>query len=171
LACFNGLWHVYYAYSQWGTINSAICDDNGTNWFTYHCYVVKRAITRGGPYSLVATNLVGLTFTDAGVLNGTAYFYVVAAANTVGGSADSNEVFARPVATNAPAISVTLSGAQLQVGWPTDHTGWRLQSQTNSLGKGLWTNWAEVADSTNVNQLTIPTATTNGSVFFRLIFP
>jgi hypothetical protein len=24
LACFNGLWHVYYAYSQWGTINSAI---------------------------------------------------------------------------------------------------------------------------------------------------
>ena len=24
LACFNGLWHMYYAYSQWGTINSVI---------------------------------------------------------------------------------------------------------------------------------------------------
>ena len=24
LACFNGLWHVYYAYSAWGTIDSAI---------------------------------------------------------------------------------------------------------------------------------------------------
>ena len=133
--------------------------------------MVKRAITSGGPYSLVATNLVGLTFTDTGVLNGTAYFYVVAATNTVGRSVDSKEVFARPVATNAPAISVAITGGQIQVGWPADHTGWRLQSQTNSLGQGLWANWVEVADSTNVNQLAIPIATTNGSVFFRLIFP
>ena len=171
MACFNGLWHVYHAYSQWGTINSAICDDNGTNWFTYHCYVVKRAITSGGPYSLVATNLVGLTFTDTGVLNGTAYFYVVAATNTVGGSADSNEVFARPVATNAPAISVTLSGAQLQVGWPADHTGWRLQSQTNSLATGLGTNWFDVPGSEATNSLNLPVDLNNGSVFYRMAYP
>ena len=35
--------------------------------------------------------------------------------------------------------------------WPTDHTGWRLQSQTNSLNVGINTNWVEVPGEPDPN--------------------
>ena len=59
----------------------------------------------------------------------------------------------------------------LSLVWPTDHTGWRLQAQTNTPSVGLTTNWADVPDSTATNQLTLPLHPTAGSVFFRLIYP
>jgi hypothetical protein len=64
-----------------------------------------------------------------------------------------------------------VSAGQLQLSWPADHTGWRLQAQTNSLNTGLGTNWATVANSTNISQIFIPVAVTNGSVFYRLVNP
>ncbi len=67
-------------------------------------------------------------------------------------------------------FSVT-GGNQLTLSWPADHTGWRLQAQTNSLSVGINTNWSTVPNSTNVNQVTIPMNLTNGSVFYRLIYP
>jgi hypothetical protein len=51
--------------------------------------------------------------------------------------------------------------------WPADHTGWRLQMQTNSLG----TNWVTVAGSTNNSQVILPINPTNGGAFFRLVYP
>jgi hypothetical protein len=71
-------------------------------------------------------------------------------------------------ATNIAFIS---SGGALTLSWPADHTGWRLQVQTNTLGTGLGTNWVTVANSTATNQVAIPPNHTNGSVFFRLVYP
>jgi hypothetical protein len=70
-----------------------------------------------------------------------------------------------------PQLAFSLAGSQLQLIWPADHAGWRLQTQTNSPGTGLGTNWATVANSTGTNQIFIPIGATNGSVFFRLIYP
>jgi len=53
----------------------------------------------------------------------------------------------------------------------TDHTGWTLQVQTNSLSTGVSTNWVNVPDSETINQVAWPIDTANGSVFFRLILP
>ena len=39
---------------------------------------------------------------------------------------------------------------ELQISWPTDHLGWRLEMQTNSLSTGLGTNWITVPGSTSV---------------------
>jgi hypothetical protein len=64
-----------------------------------------------------------------------------------------------------------LSGSQLTLSWPADHTGWRLQSQTNSVAVGLTTNWFNVANSSTTNQMIMPITLTNGSVFYRLIYP
>jgi len=75
------------------------------------------------------------------------------------------------IATNAISLICSNSGSSLTLVWPADHTGWRLQAQTNALGAGLGTNWATVDNSTNVNQLTIPIVPTNDTVFYRLIFP
>lgn len=47
----------------------------------------------------------------------------------------------------------------------------RLEVQTNSLAAGLGTNWVTVDGSTGTNQMIIPLNTTNGSVFYRLVYP
>jgi hypothetical protein len=55
--------------------------------------------------------------------------------------------------------------------WPVDHTGWQLQTQTNSLAAGLGTNWVAVANSTATNHLVIQVIPTNPVVMFRLSYP
>ena len=77
----------------------------------------------------------------------------------------------RSVSQTPPQIAFAPIGNQLQFTWPSDHLGWKLQVQTNSLGGGLGTNWATVASSTGTNQIFIPVVSTNGSVFFRLVYP
>jgi len=63
------------------------------------------------------------------------------------------------------------SGNMLNLSWPTDHTGWRLQAQTNNLTTGLGTNWVDVAGATATNSVSISMAKTGGVVFYRLIYP
>lgn len=75
------------------------------------------------------------------------------------------------VATNPTNISYTVSGGNLTLSWPFDHTGWRLQVQTNSLSAGLGTNWFDVPNSTGTNSVVLPMDLNNGSVFYQLIFP
>jgi autotransporter-associated beta strand protein len=68
-------------------------------------------------------------------------------------------------------FSVTGGGNTMQLNWPADHTGWRLQSQTNAVSAGLKTNWATVPGSTSVNSMSFPINPANGAVFFRLVYP
>jgi len=60
---------------------------------------------------------------------------------------------------------------QLQLSWPADHLGWRLQMQTNGLSAGLGTNWVTVSNSTSVVATNIAINPTDGSVFLRLTYP
>jgi autotransporter-associated beta strand protein len=71
------------------------------------------------------------------------------------------------VALNPTNIVSSVSGGQLNLSWPADHIGWRLQAQTNGLG----TNWVDVPGATLTNGFTVPIDPANGSVFFRLISP
>ena len=64
-------------------------------------YSVHRSISSGGPYTTIATQIVGTGYTDSGLSNGTTYFYVVTATNAAGSSGDSNQAEATPV--DAPA--------------------------------------------------------------------
>jgi autotransporter-associated beta strand protein len=68
-------------------------------------------------------------------------------------------------------IVSAFDGANLTLTWPADHTGWRLQVQTNTLASGLGTNWSDVAGSTGTNQVVIPVNPANGSVFYRMVYP
>jgi hypothetical protein len=72
---------------------------------------------------------------------------------------------------DSTSLAARISGSQLQLSWPQDHLGWSLQIQTNSLSKGLGTNWAVVPNSQLANQIFIPINPANGSVFLRLIYP
>ena len=122
--------------------------------------------------------VLGLNFTGTNrvggiVLNGvTKTPGVYNAANSAPYLAGTGSLqIATPVATNATSISFGTSGGTLTLSWPSDHTGWQLQSQTNSLNTGLGTNWMNVPNSNVTNQFAAPIVFTNGSVFYRLTYP
>jgi hypothetical protein len=70
-------------------------------------YLVKRATSSGGPYTAIATDVKGSSYTDRSVSNGTSYFYTVAAANSAGVSANSPEDAATPF---HPMVNVASGG-------------------------------------------------------------
>ena len=77
-----------------------------------------------------------------------------------------------PLPSNQPTnLVMQVGGGQLQLSWPQDHLGWRLQIQTNDLAAGLGNDWSTVANSTNVNSVSIPIIATNSSVYLRMVYP
>ena len=117
------------------------------------------------------------TFTTQTVSNTNAFRYVryLGPAN---GSCNVAELSFYGWNPSVPAISVLapelawqLGKGQIQFSWPPDHTGWLLQAQTNQLNSGLTTNWVTLSASLFTNQISLPLAATNGSVFFRLRYP
>jgi len=65
-------------------------------------YDIGRSTTEGGPYTNVASGVIGTTYTDANVTNGTTYYYVVSSLNGNCAGANSSEVYATPTAPNTP---------------------------------------------------------------------
>jgi|GEM_PF-2318428 len=76
-------------------------------------YTVKRATAASGPFTVVAPGVSSTTFTDAGLNNGTTYYYVVSAVNGLGESDSSPAVSAVPVAL--PGFDVSVSPATLNL--------------------------------------------------------
>jgi hypothetical protein len=75
---------------------------------------------------------------------------------------------------NPTNITTTVSGGNLNLAWPADHTGWRLLVQTNHLLAGISLNtndWTTVAGSSVTNQMSIPIIITNQDEFYRLVYP
>jgi len=77
----------------------------------------------------------------------------------------------RIFSTSQPNVTteVVSGGTQLHLTWPTDHTGWILQGQTNTVG-GITTNWYDVPGSPLSNEIYMPIEPANGSVFYRLVY-
>ena len=130
-------------------------------------YNVKRSVVSGGPYTVI-TNLTATAAVDTNVVNGTRYYYVVSAVNGTGESSNSGAAAATPSSTAPVNISMAASAAWLNLSWPTNHIGWRLQVQTNSLAGG---GWVDVPDAHLTNALSLPVNPLNGCVFYRLVYP
>ena len=93
--------------------------DNSTNEDNF---VISRSTSSGGPYTAIAT--VGantISFSDAGLLANTSYYYVVRAVNEGGQSANSTEVNATTLPTPPIAPSeltaTALSSSQVALQW------------------------------------------------------
>jgi fibronectin type 3 domain-containing protein/predicted small secreted protein len=80
-------------------------------------YNVKRAVTYGGPYALLA-NLTTTSYTDAGLANNTNYYYVVTALNPAGESTNSIQAgVAAQVFTPAGLSATPVSATQVSLVW------------------------------------------------------
>jgi hypothetical protein len=80
---------------------------------------------------------------------------------------DNVQLAFAPVLTS-PNLAGQWAGRQIQIVWPANHVGWRLQVQTNSLAG---TNWLTVLGSMFTNQFISPIDLANGSAFYRLAYP
>ena len=118
------------------------------------------------------TNIAGATNATLGIAsatladNGT---YSVIVSNSAGVVTSSNAVLTVP-AVPVP-ITPAFSNGALNLSWPANQTGFRLLAQTNPPGSGITTNWQTVANSNTTNQVAIQINSTNGSLFFRLVYP
>jgi hypothetical protein len=110
-------------------------------------YKLYRSTTSGGE-TLLATLGTATSYTDAGLGNGTTYYYKLAASNTVGDSSQSAERSSTPFGKAAsPALgSATGGNARITLTWsaPSDNggsplTGYKLYRSTSSGAETLLT--------------------------------
>jgi hypothetical protein len=145
---------------KWNSVNGA------------SSYNLKRGTTNSGPYPTVFSGLITTNYIDSNVTNAVSCYYVVSAVGAGGESSNSLQAAATPLPSNQPTnLLMQAAASQMQLSWPQDHLGWRLQIQTNAPGNGLGTNWATVPNSTNVFSTNIIINSVNGSVFLRLAYP
>jgi len=131
-------------------------------------YHVKRSTTNGGPYSQVS-NPTGTSFTDTGLTNGTAYYYVVSALNSAGESANSNQATATPTApVTAPATPTNLQAsagnAQVSLTWSasTGATSYSMRRSTTNGGP-----YSQIGAPTATNYT--DTGLTNGTTYYYVV--
>ena len=133
-------------------------------------YSVWRATNSGGPYTKIINTVTNTSYTDVFVQNGQTYYYVVTALNILGDqSAYSAEVVGHPSATTSVSLSSSVGGGGLQLNWPADHTGWRLQMNPVSLT--VPSAWTTVNGSSATNLLIVPLNSATTNVFYRLVYP
>ena len=126
----------------------------------------NNAITSVGVYPLIKYGSLSGSFT----LATTPTNFVATLTNDVSNGWIALKVSSAfsPVNLTPTNIVATVTGNQMTLSWPSDHTGWTLQVQTNSLATGLGTNWVNVAGSTTTNQVSTTINPANGTVFYRL---
>jgi fibronectin type 3 domain-containing protein len=118
-------------------------------------YDVKRSTVSGTGYATISSP-TGTSYTNTGLTNGTTYYYVVAAKNANGSSANSGQVSGTPsagatqaqipFATTAPTIDGTVDSV-----WSTA-TAYALSKTTGTISSGtdLTATWKALWTSTNL---------------------
>ena len=140
---------------------------------------VAGVLTNTGNGTITVTNLgatlqVGDTFTlfNKAVIGGGTLSVIGGGATWTNKLAFNGTVQVIPSVNITPTnITAVVNGSTLELSWPADHTGWRLQSQTNSLSTGLYTNWVAVPNTQLNNHYTNAFNPANGAVFYRMIYP
>ncbi len=131
-------------------------------------YHVKRSTTTGGPYTLVS-NPTATNYTDTGLTDGTKYYYVVAAVNSVGESANSVEASATPTAVvqippTPTGLTAAAGSARVMLGWTASAGAASYHVKRSTTTGGPYTQIANptVASYTD-------TGLTNGTPFYYVV--
>jgi autotransporter-associated beta strand protein len=121
---------------------------------------VGPALQGGDTFQLFKGAVSGFTATNLPALTGSMYWSNNLAVN-------GSITVVNPVNPNPPVMSATCAGGVLTLSWPAN-AGWTLQQQTNSLTKGLGTNWVDVPGSAGMTSTNITIDLTKPTVFYRL---
>jgi poly(hydroxyalkanoate) depolymerase family esterase len=129
-------------------------------------YNVKRATTSGGPYTTV-TNVTTTSFVNAGLVNGTTYYYVVSALNAGGESGNSTQASATPQvpAPSTPTgLAATPGIAQVSLSWNASSgaTSYNVKRATTSGGA-----YTTIASPTTTSYT--DTGLTGGTTYYYVV--
>jgi autotransporter-associated beta strand protein len=73
------------------------------------------------------------------------------------------------IALNPTDVTANISAGTLELSWPSDHIGWRME--TNAVNVADANSWFRLSGSVTTNQLFLPVDPASSNVFFRLVFP
>src|SRR5208337_4391402 len=118
-------------------------------------YNVKRSTTNGGPYTTVASPTTA-SYTNTGLTNGTPYYYVLTAVNTVGESNPSSQATATPTApvTVPPVptgLQATAGNAQISLTWNASSGATSYNIKRSTTNGGPYTTIASPATPSYTN--------------------
>jgi len=83
-------------------------------------YTIKRATTSTGPFSVVASNVIGTIYTDTGLTTNATFYYRVTASNGGGTSPDSPTASATTTATDSFNLQAMGGTSQATLKWNTN---------------------------------------------------
>ena len=112
----------------------------------------NKGVTNGSTWTITGGVPAGLGWTNNLALNGT--IQVV-----------------QSFATYPTNINFSVNGSTLNISWPGTHQGWSLQAQTNTLNKGLGTNWVSIPGTSSVISTNLTIVPGSPTVFYRLKMP
>jgi len=129
-------------------------------------YNVQRSTTSGGPYTTIGSPTT-TSYTDTAVTNGTTYYYVVAAVNTAGQSANSSQVSATPQLAIPPVptnLIATAGNAQVGLSWSASSgaTSYNVKRSTTSGGP-----YTTIGSPTTTSYT--DTGVTNGTTYYYVV--
>ncbi|HET9158329.1 MAG TPA: galactose oxidase-like domain-containing protein, partial [Myxococcaceae bacterium] len=137
-------------------------------------YQIKRSTVSGGPYATVGCSVgTSTSFVDAGLTNGTTYFYVVSATYSGspvsgGASADSSQVSATPQGAAAPqpptGLGATAGNAQVSLSWTASSGATSYNVKRATTTGGPYTTVGSPTGTTFTN-----TGLTNGTTYFYVV--
>src|SRR5208337_1832743 len=131
-------------------------------------YNVKRSTTNGGPYTTVASPTTA-SYTNTGLTNGTPYYYVLTAVNTVGESNPSVQATATPTApvTVPPVptgLQATAGNAQISLTWNASSGATSYNIKRSTTNGGPYTTIASPATPSYTNS-----GLTNGTPYYYVV--
>lgn len=139
-------------------------------------YIVKRATSAAGPFTNILTNVTSTNYTDAAVVIGPTYYYVVSALDEFGESTNSNIASASLVLPGYhPSITQTLlqdgniliSGTGGQPNAP-----YSILASTNVAASAQWVPIGSNSfDNTGAFNFTNPPTPNSPQLYFRLQTP
>ena len=133
-------------------------------------YNIKRTETSGGPYTIITSTGGTTSFSDTGLSDSTAYYYVISAVNSLGESVDSAQVEATtlPFPPSAPMNLVATAGDDsVTLDWDanseSDLDSYNVYRSTTS---GIY--GAAIVTGISVNSYIDNTAV-NGTVYYYVV--
>ncbi|MGC3991190.1 MAG: polysaccharide lyase family protein [Chthoniobacteraceae bacterium] len=108
-------------------------------------YVIGRSTTTGGPYTTIAAAATGTSYVDNTGVNGTTYYYVIAATGAGGTGLNSAEVSAAPIGVT----TLTWKGNASST-WDTATSNWLNGSTATTYADTYAVNFDDTATTTTV---------------------
>jgi hypothetical protein len=126
-------------------------------------YIIERSLTNNGPYLSIATN-AATSYVDTGLINGTTYYYVVAATNSIGESAISGQASATPQISAPTGLTASAGDGEVLLSWTASAgaTGYIIERSTTN--NGPYTSIATNATTTYVDD-----SVTNRTTYYYVV--